>query len=65
MDKHMLLDSWKMFRREYAVSVDRMVCDPMLRSAFLEWLGSVADEHCEQEIRWTLMSLRKRKELSK
>jgi len=65
MNKQALLDSWKMFRREHDVSVDRMICDPLLRTAFLESLVPIADECCEKEILWTLMSLRKGKELSK
>ncbi|TWU17959.1 hypothetical protein Poly21_01110 [Allorhodopirellula heiligendammensis] len=65
VDKQPLLDSWIMFQREHTVSVDRMICDPLLRVAFLESLGSIAATHSENEILWALMSLRKRKELSK
>jgi len=65
MNKQALLDSWKMFRREHDVSVDRMICDPLLRTAFLASLGSAADKRSEKEILWALMGLRKRKELSK
>lgn len=64
MDKQALLDSWKMFRREHNVSVDRMICDPLLRLAFLESLGPTAAKHSEEEILWRLMSLRKQKKLS-
>ncbi len=65
MDKQALLESWFMFRREHNVSVDRMICDPLLRGTFLESLGPTTDKHSEKELLWALMSLRKRKELSK
>lgn len=63
MDKKSLLENWEMFRREHdGVSVDRMICDPQLRKEFLD-LGehSGADEG---KILWSLLSLRKRKELT-
>lgn len=65
MNKQDLLDSWKMFRRQHDVSVDRMICDPLLRTAFLASLGPAAGEVSEKDVLWDLMSLRKRKELSK
>ncbi|MEQ1825816.1 MAG: hypothetical protein ABL921_07705 [Pirellula sp.] len=65
MDKKSLLESWDMFRREHAgVSVDRMICDPQLRQAFLSSIGKFAGAN-EGEVLWKLMGLRKRKELSK
>lgn len=66
MNKQALLDCWTMFRREHDnVSVDRMVCDPQLRAAFLESAGSVLAGVAEEQILWTLMGLRKGKLLSK
>lgn len=60
MDKQALLDCWTMFRREHAVSVDRLVCSPELREAFVSQ-ARVVCKCDEEEILWNLMSLRKKK----
>jgi hypothetical protein len=62
MNRQALLDWWTMFRREHDnVSVDRMVCDPKLRAAFLEFAGSVLANATEEHILWAIMGLRKGK----
>ena len=64
MDKQAILDTWTMFRREHNnVSVDRMICDPSMRTAFLNIAVPIAGDATESQILWTLMSLRKRKML--
>lgn len=66
MNKQDLLACWANFRSKHQnVSVDRMICDPVLRMAFLESLGSTVAKHSEKELLWAPMSLRKRKELFK
>lgn len=66
MNKQDLIESWRMFQREHgSISVDRMICDPMLRTEFLGSAKPNATETEEKEILWELMGLRKRKELSK
>ncbi len=56
---------WTMFRREHDVSVDRMICEPTLRIAFLESVKIACPNTSERDVLWMLMSLRKRKEISK
>lgn len=37
MNNQELIESWRMFRREHgSISVDRMACDPHLRTEFLD-----------------------------
>ena len=54
-------DTWLMFQRERGCSIDRMLCDPALRSDFL----AAAATGCvnEQDLLWTLVSFRKKKNL--
>lgn len=64
MDKNTLLDCWNMFRREHQnISVDRMICDPILRQAFIDSAGNLFGDASEKKILWTLMGLRKGKKL--
>lgn len=63
MDLLALHDTWLMFQREHSCSVDRMLCSPRLRNAFLEAAREVAKEDGEEEILWTLVGLRKKKTL--
>ncbi len=66
MDKNALLDCWTMFQREHEdVSVDRMVCDPTLRDAFVESAVSGVADATEEQILWVLMGLRKARHLPK
>lgn len=61
MNEQSLSECWEMFHREYSVSVDKMICDPQLRQEFIESAQSACKCTDEQEILWTLMSLRKQK----
>lgn len=63
MDTNALRDTWLMFEREHKCSVDRMVCDPVLRAEFLASAKLVTGSDNENEILWGLFSLRKRKAL--
>ncbi len=66
MDKVALLDCWSMFRREHNnVSVDRLVCDPKLRAAFLKSTECLLAGASEEQILWALMGLRKGKQLTR
>ncbi len=64
MDTKALTDCWVMFQREHNVSIDRLVCDPALRSEFVASATRVCGSNDEREILWTLMRLRKNKSLS-
>ena len=63
INKSALQDTWTMFRREHECSVDRMVCDPVLRSEFLESVRGICGTDDEFTILWTAMNLRKAKSL--
>ena len=63
MDKEAILDCWLMFHREHKVSVDRMVCDPNLRSDFLASAKNVCRCDNEEQLLWAVMGLRKGKKL--
>jgi hypothetical protein len=65
MDEQALIDCWKMFEREYSVSIDRLLCDPMLRERFVESAAAACQCTDESRILWTLMGLRKQKKLQK
>lgn len=60
-----LRDTWLMFKREHQCSIDRMLCSPALRAEFLTTARLATGSDDEESILWELMSLRKRKELSK
>lgn len=59
-----LRDTWLMFKREHQCSIDRMLCNPTLRSEFLKAAKSATGVHDEESLLWELMSLRKRKVFS-
>lgn len=66
MDTEMLNDCWTMFQREHNdISVDRVLCNPGLRSEFLVPVSNVDSEAREADILWKLMGLRKSKRLPK
>ncbi len=58
-----LRDTWLMFQREHGCSIDRMLCDPSLRSELLASASTVTGCHNEHDLLWTLVSLRKKKTL--
>ncbi len=64
MNMDALRDAWRMFRREHQRSVDRMVCDPELRSHFLADAMPLTGARDEEELLWGLVRLRKSKSLS-
>ena len=59
IDKSALHDIWLMFKRENGCSVDRIVCDPVLRNQFLAAARHVCGTDDESTILWTLMNQRK------
>jgi hypothetical protein len=63
MNRDALRDTWLMFQREHACSIDRMLCDPALRSEFLSAAAAATGCHNEQDLLWTLVALRKKKTL--
>lgn len=63
MNNTALRDTWLMFQREHACSVDRMLCNPSLRAAFVDAARQVAGCDDEQELLWAIVTLRKKKTL--
>lgn len=63
IDPKALIDTWNMFRREHRCSVDRMLCNPVLRAEFLSAARSACGCDDEETILWTLVNLRKSKGL--
>jgi hypothetical protein len=62
MNDNVLRDLWLSFQRNHKCSIDRMLCDPELRQAFLSAVRLTRDcSYDEQTILWRLVSLRKRK----
>lgn len=59
-----LRETWLAFKSQHACSIDRMLCRPELRNAFLELARRETDSTDEEDILWAVMSLRKRKALS-
>lgn len=56
--------AWMEFRAlRGSVSVDRMVCDPVLRNGFLNILWRMEPKMAEQKALWSLMTARKNKVL--
>jgi hypothetical protein len=51
---------WRNFKISRDCSVDRMICSPELRNAFLEFVRSATGKADEETILWDLMALRKR-----
>ncbi len=63
MSTESLRDLWLLFQREYQCSLDRMLCNPRLRNELLAAASSVVPAADEEQILWSLVSLRKRKTL--
>lgn len=61
MNNEALRDSWLMFQREHHCSVDRMLCNPELRTEFLEAARLATGEENEQTLLWGIVALRKKK----
>lgn len=59
-----LRDTWLMFRREHQCSIDRMLCQPVLRAEFLAAARLATGVQDEETLLWELMALRKRKAFS-
>ncbi len=62
-DRGTLRDVWLMFTREHNCSLDRMLCSTTLREAFLLAARQTIGDHSDDEILWSLMSMRKSKRL--
>lgn len=58
-----LRDTWMMFQREHDCSVDRMLCKPEYRNAFLQSARLVAGMDDEETLLWEVVNLRKKKSL--
>ena len=58
-----LRDTWLMFQREHDCSVDRMLCNPEYRNAFLQSARLVSGMDDEQTLLWAVVNLRKKKTL--
>lgn len=63
MSSNALRDTWMMFQREHTCSVDRMICKPEYRNAFLAAARTVSDMNDEETILWAVVNLRKKKSL--
>ncbi len=63
MPSDRLRDTWLMFQREHQCSLDRMLCNPLLRNQLLEAAQAVMPSADEEQILWSLVSLRKKKTL--
>jgi len=63
MPSDSLRDTWLLFQREHQCSLDRMLCNPRLRNQLLEAAHAVMPSADEEQILWSLVSLRKRKTL--
>lgn len=63
MSTESLRDLGQMLQREYQCSLDRMLCNPVLRRQFLDTAHTVIPSEDEEQILWSLVSLRKRKTL--
>lgn len=64
MEEQALRNVWLMFKREHGCSIDRMVCDPRLREAFLASASCIVRCDNEHEILWSLLRLRKNRTLT-
>lgn len=58
-----LRDTWLLFQGEYDCSVDRMICKPEFRNAFLVAARLVTGIDDEETLLWSIVSLRKKKSL--
>lgn len=63
MSTESLRDLWLMFQREHQCSLDRMLCNPVLRKQLLDAAHVVMPNTDEEQILWSLVSLRKKKTL--
>ena len=63
MDTEALRDTWTMYQREHHCSVDKMLCNPELRTEFLTAATQATGCTDEQQLLWSLVALRKKKSL--
>lgn len=54
-------DTWTAFHKEHHCSIDRMLCCPALRTAFVASASAATGSADEQAILWHLVGLRKNK----
>ncbi len=61
-----LRDTWLMFQRDHdRCSIDRMLCRPRLRNAFLDAARLATRTEDEEQLLWGVVNLRKQKALPK
>jgi hypothetical protein len=65
LDADLLRDAWLRFERKHGCIIDRMLCSPELRNAFLLAVNADTFGAEEQEILWALLRLRKRRSLTR
>jgi len=58
-----LRETWLMFQRDHECSVDRMLCKPQYRNAFLTAARAVTGMDDEETLLCSVVNLRKRKSL--
>lgn len=58
-----LLQTWLMFQKEHRISIDRMLCRPEARDAFLASARLATGITDEESILWGIVSLRKKKSI--
>ncbi len=63
MSSNAVRDTWMMFQREHTCSVDRMICKPECRNAFLAAARTVGEISDEETILWAVVNLRKKRVL--
>jgi len=57
MNTTALKDIWVLFQREHQCSIDKMLCNPVLRNEFLAAARLVAECEDEFQLLWGLVGL--------
>lgn len=65
MNIELLGNTWLRFKQIHSCSIDRMLCSPKLRGDFIALAKKSVDCTDEEQLLWTLVSLRKNKKLSR
>lgn len=60
-----LKECWLTFQQARGCSIDRMVCSPALRIAYLDSVRTTLGSAPEEDVLWLTMCLRKKKALPK
>jgi hypothetical protein len=59
MENPALRELWREFRKQHYCSIERMLCRPSLRSAFLAQARHRLPSHAEEELLWGVLNLRR------